>query len=84
MFPNVPTQSGYNKRVRAAGVLIAAVITELARDTPSWHEDLRLLDSTPVPCGKSREQPSAPISPATRPTATAPPIHAISGASGST
>ncbi|WP_343903203.1 IS982 family transposase, partial [Arthrobacter rhombi] len=55
MFPNVPTQSGYNKRVRAAGVLIAAVITELARDTPSWHEDLRLLDSTPVPCGKSRE-----------------------------
>lgn len=55
MFPNVPTQSGYNKRVRAAGTLIAAVITELARDTPSWHEDLRLLDSTPVPCGKSRE-----------------------------
>ena len=31
------------------------MITELARDTPSWHEDLRLLDSTPVPCGKSRE-----------------------------
>ncbi|MET3812603.1 hypothetical protein ABIB14_003737, partial [Arthrobacter sp. UYEF3] len=50
-----PHQSGYNKRVRAAGPLIAAAITALARDTPSWHEVLRLLDSTPVPCGMSRE-----------------------------
>jgi hypothetical protein len=55
MFPGIPGQSGYNKRVRAAGPLIAAVITSLARDTPSWHEILRLVDSTPVPCGTSRE-----------------------------
>ena len=55
MFPTIPTQSGYNKRVRAAGPLIAAAITALARDTPSWHEVLRLVDSTPVPCGMSRE-----------------------------
>lgn len=55
MFPNLPRQSGYNKRVRAAGALISAVITELARDTPSWHELLRLVDSTPVPAGMSRE-----------------------------
>jgi hypothetical protein len=27
----------------------------LARDTESWHEILRLVDSTPVPCGTSRE-----------------------------
>lgn len=55
MFPAMPGQSGYNKRVRAAGPLIAMVITELARDTPSWHELLRLVDSTPVPAGTSRE-----------------------------
>jgi Transposase DDE domain len=55
MFPGIPHQSGYNKRLRAAGPLIAAAITALARDTPSWHELLRLVDSTPVPCGTSRE-----------------------------
>lgn len=55
MFPGIPHQSGYNKRLRAAGPLIAAAITALARDTPSWHEVLRLVDSTPVPCGTSRE-----------------------------
>ena len=55
MFPGIPHQSGYNKRLRAAGPLIAAAITALARDTPSWHELLRLVDSTPVPCGMSRE-----------------------------
>ena len=37
MFPTLPGQSGYNKRVRAAGPLISAVITALAKDTPSWH-----------------------------------------------
>lgn len=55
MFPGIPGQSGYNKRLRAAGPVIAAAITALARDTPSWHEVLRLVDSTPVPCGMSRE-----------------------------
>lgn len=55
MFPGIPGQSGFNKRLRAAGPLIAAAITALARDTPSWHEVLRLVDSTPLPCGTSRE-----------------------------
>ena len=55
LFPYLPTQSGYGKRLRAQGGLIAAVITELARDTPSWWDELRLLDSTPLPCAASRE-----------------------------
>lgn len=55
MFPALPQQSGWGKRVRQASGLLSAVITELARDTPSWAESIRLLDSTPVPCGKSRE-----------------------------
>jgi Transposase DDE domain len=55
MFPHLPGQSGFSKRLRAAGPLLSAVITELARDTPSWEEHLRLLDSTPLPCAASRE-----------------------------
>jgi hypothetical protein len=55
MFPGIPQQSGYNKRLRAAGALISATITALAKDTPSWHDVLRLVDSTPLPCGTSRE-----------------------------
>lgn len=34
---------------------MSAVITELARDVPSWHDTLRLVDSTPLPCAASRE-----------------------------
>lgn len=55
LFPYLPGQSGYGKRLRSLGGLLAAVITELARHTPSWHDDLRLLDSTPLPCAASRE-----------------------------
>jgi hypothetical protein len=55
MFPQLPGQSGFSKRLRAAGPLLSAVMTELARDTPSWEEHLRLLDSTPLPCAASRE-----------------------------
>ncbi len=54
-FPYLPQQSGFGKRLRASGGPLAAVITELARDTESWHDVLRLVDSTPVPCAASRE-----------------------------
>lgn len=55
MFPCLPGQSGYGKRLRTQGGLLAAMITELARDTASWHDLLRLVDSTPLPCAASRE-----------------------------
>lgn len=55
MFRYLPDQSGYGKRVRSLGGLISAVVTELARDVDSWHDLLRLVDSTPVPCAASRE-----------------------------
>ena len=38
MFPNIPKQSGWGKRVRQSTGLISAVITELARDTPTWND----------------------------------------------
>jgi hypothetical protein len=48
MFPTLPQQLGYGKRVRQSGGMLAAVITELARATPSWGEITRLVDSAPV------------------------------------
>jgi hypothetical protein len=55
LFPYLPQQPGYNKRLRALAPTIALVITELAVSSPSFCDNLRLLDSTPVPCGQSRE-----------------------------
>jgi hypothetical protein len=55
LFPYLPKQPGYNKRVRALAGQIALVLGVLARSSPSWCDTLRLLDSTPVPCAASRE-----------------------------
>ncbi len=55
LFPYIPKQPGYNKRLRALAPRICRVIEQLARSSPSFCERLRLLDSTPVPCGASRE-----------------------------
>lgn len=54
-FPYLPDRPGYNKRLRHAGELFQHVIAALARDSPPWHDDLWLVDSTPVECGRSRE-----------------------------
>ncbi|GAB2952953.1 IS982 family transposase [Streptomyces sp. NPDC059171] len=55
LFRYLPQQSAYNKRLNAAGPLISAVIEALARQVPTWNDDLRLIDSTPLPCAASRE-----------------------------
>jgi Transposase DDE domain len=55
LFPYLPQQPAYNKRLRALAPTIAGVITELAVGSPSFCDNLRLMDSTPVPCGQSRE-----------------------------
>ena len=55
LFPYIPGQSGYNKRVRALAPQIVELVTTLARLSPSFCDRLRLLDSTPVPCAQSRE-----------------------------
>jgi Transposase DDE domain len=55
LFPYLPGQPAYNRRLRAAARLLAHAIRHLASLTPSWWDRLRLLDSTPVPCGASRE-----------------------------
>ena len=54
-FPYLPDRSGYNKRLRRAGHVMQHVTASLARSCPSWSDDLWLVDSTPVECGRSRE-----------------------------
>jgi hypothetical protein len=54
LFPYLPGQSGYNKRLRRAAELIRALIRILAADTSVWADDTWPIDSTPVECGRSR------------------------------
>lgn len=54
LFPFIPRQPGYNKRLRAALPQIKRVIRLLARDTDFWEDTVWVADSTPVPCGTSR------------------------------
>ena len=55
LFPYLPTASAYNRRLRRAGPLVGLALGELAARAPSWWDQLRLVDSTPVPCAASRE-----------------------------
>ena len=55
LFPYIPGQSGFNKRLRQLAPQLVEAITLLARLSPSFCDRLKLLDSTPVPCAASRE-----------------------------
>jgi Transposase DDE domain len=55
LFPYLPRQSGYNKRLRGAASLIRYCIRALAAGTSVWTDDVWIADSTPVECGRSRE-----------------------------
>jgi hypothetical protein len=55
LFPYLPKQPGYHKRVKAAAPLICQTTMYLATLCPSWADRLRLVDATPLPCGTSRQ-----------------------------
>jgi hypothetical protein len=55
LFPYLPQQPGCNKRLRAAAPMIRHCIRVLAADTSVWTDDVWVVDSTPVECGRSRE-----------------------------
>ena len=55
LFPYLPQQPGYNKRLRKTAGTIGVLIGVLARDTSLWTDDVWVVDSTPVECGRSRE-----------------------------
>jgi hypothetical protein len=54
LFPDIPKQSGYHKRVRRLVPHIVRSLEMVALDAPSRGDQLRLLDSTPIPCAASR------------------------------
>jgi Transposase DDE domain len=55
LFRYLPGQPGYNRRLRAAAGLITTLIRMLAADTSLWSDDVWVVDSTPVECGRSRD-----------------------------
>ena len=55
LFPTRPKQPGYHKRVRRLFPHILRALEVVALDAPSHADQLRLLDSTPIPCAASRE-----------------------------
>src|SRR5690348_10888692 len=55
LFPYLPQQPGDNKRLRASASMIRHCIRVLAADTSVWADDVWVVDSTPVECGRSRE-----------------------------
>jgi Transposase DDE domain len=55
LFPYLPQQPGYNKRLRALTETIRWLIGVLARDTSLWTDDVWVIDSTPIECARSRE-----------------------------
>jgi hypothetical protein len=55
LFPYLPQQPGYNKRLRRLAATIGRLIAALARDTTLWTDDVWVVDSTPVECGRSHQ-----------------------------
>jgi hypothetical protein len=55
LFPRLPGQSGYHKRRRRLTDTIEWLIGVFAGQSPGFTDDLLLIDSTPVECGRSRE-----------------------------
>jgi len=55
LFPYLPQQPGYNKRLRRLAGTLNWLTGMLARDTSVWTDDVWVVDSTPVECARSRD-----------------------------
>jgi DDE family transposase len=55
LFPQLPQRPGYWKRRHRLADVIEALIAEFARLSPGFYDDLLVVDSTPVECGRSVE-----------------------------
>uniref|UniRef100_UPI0038D471BB transposase n=1 Tax=Streptomyces europaeiscabiei TaxID=146819 RepID=UPI0038D471BB len=54
LFPCLPPRPGYNKRLnKAAGPMRS--VNRILATTSVWSDDVWVVDSTPVECGRSRE-----------------------------
>src|SRR4051794_9484353 len=59
LFPYLPQQPGYNKRLRKLAGTLNWLIRQLAADTSMWSDDVWsddvwIVDSTPIECARSR------------------------------
>jgi len=55
LFPRLPQRPGYWRRRHRLADTIEALIEQFARHSPGFYDDLLLVDSTPVECGRSVE-----------------------------
>ena len=55
LFPALTKRSGFHKRRERLTDTIEALIAAFASQSPGFHDDLLLADSTPVECARSRE-----------------------------
>jgi hypothetical protein len=55
LFPRLPKQPGYFKRRRRLAETLEWLMAVFASQSPGFHDDLLLIDSTPVECARSRE-----------------------------
>jgi Transposase DDE domain len=55
LFPYLPQQPGYNKRLRKLAGTVNWLIRQLAQDTSLWSDDVWVVDSTPIECARSRD-----------------------------
>jgi Transposase DDE domain len=55
LFPDLPRQAGYFKRRRRLADTIEWLLAHFAKQSPGYADELLLVDSTPVECGRSRE-----------------------------
>ena len=55
LFPRLPRRSGFLKRRERLSDTIEALIGVFAADSPGFHDDLVVVDSTPLECGRSVE-----------------------------
>lgn len=55
LFPELPKQPGFHKRRARLAETIEWLIGVFASQSPGFHDDLLLIDSTPVECARSVE-----------------------------
>ena len=55
LFPVLPQRPGFHKRRARLADTLEAMIGQFASESPGFHDDLVLVDSTPVECARSIE-----------------------------
>ena len=55
LFPRLPAQTTYNERCRQLAPKLVTLWRAIACELPGFHDALLYLDTTPLPCGQSRQ-----------------------------